>query len=182
MKSVAIYCAAKLGNQPIYEEKAKQLATYLAQQNIQVIYGGAKIGIMGAVAQTTMQNGGQVIGVMPKFLVDKEIANSDITELIITENMSQRKYKMIELADGFIALPGGFGTLEEIFEVITLAQVEQLNKPIAFYNIDNYYTPLFQFLENCVKTGLLHQKHFDLVIIDADYESLLNRMINHKKQ
>jgi len=119
MKSIAIYCAAKLGNNPIYEQQAKKFAEYLVSQKINVVYGGAKVGIMGVIAETTMANGGNVYGVMPKFLSDKEIANTNITELTITETMSQRKYKMIELADGFIALPGGFGTFEEIFEVIT---------------------------------------------------------------
>lgn len=181
MKSVAIYCAAKSGNNPIYAQQAKKFAEYLVTQNINVVYGGAKVGIMGVIAETTLANNGKVFGVMPQFLVDKEVANPNITELTITETMSQRKYKMIDLADGFIALPGGFGTFEEIFEVITLAQVNQLHKPIGFLNINNYYSPLFTFLESCLQTGLLAQEHFNLLTIDDDYERLIVKMKNYSK-
>lgn len=181
MKSVAIYCAGKIGNNPIFAHEAKKFAEYLVTQNINVVYGGAKVGIMGVIAETTMANGGKVYGVMPQFLVDKEIANPNITELTITETMSQRKYKMMDLADGFIALPGGFGTFEEIFEVITLAQVNQLHKPIGFLNINNYYTPLITFLESCLQTGLLAQEHFNIINIDSDYERLIAKMQNYNK-
>jgi len=178
MKALAIYCAAKLGNESIYEQKTRELAKYLAAEKIDIVYGGAKVGIMGVLAETAMQNGANVYGVMPNFLVNREIANTNITQLFVTETMSQRKYKIMELADGFIALPGGFGTLEEIFEVLTLAQVNQHNKPIGIYNINNYYSPLLQFLENCVKTGLLSQNHFDLIVVDSDHKKLIAKMRN----
>lgn len=181
MKTITVYCAAKLGNDPTFAHEAREFAKYLVQQNIDIVYGGSKLGIMGVIAETTIENGGKIHGVMPQFLVDKEIANPNITELIITETMSQRKYKMMDLADGFIALPGGFGTLEEIFEVLTLAQVNQLKKPIGFLNINNYYTPLLTFLENCLQSGLLAQKHFNIINIDSDYERLLLKMRNYKK-
>ncbi len=182
MKSVAIYCASKLGNKEVYAQQAKNLAQYLFSKNIDIVYGGAKVGIMGIVAEETMKLGGNVYGVMPQFLVDKEVANPNITNLVITQTMSERKYKMMELAEGFIALPGGFGTFEEIFEVLTLAQVKQLHKPIGFLNIDNYYTPLLTFLKGCVDTGLLALEHFDIIHIHEDYEILLDQMQEYYKE
>ena len=182
MKSIAIYCGSSLGNDPKIVEDAIELGKKLAEENIAVVYGGAKIGIMGTVADAALNNGGEVIGVIPEFLKRKEIAHTNLTELYTTETMVARKMKMIELSEGFIALPGGFGTMEELFEVITALQLAQIQHPVAILNSNGYYNELIALMKNMMQKQLLKEKNFDMLIIENDVTKLLERMRNFVPQ
>ena len=146
MKSIAIFCGSALGADPIYLRTAQNVGRCLAEQGITLVYGGGRSGLMGVVADSALAAGGQVIGVIPQVLVTKELAHPGLTELHVVENMQQRKSKMSELADGFVAMPGGVGTLEEIFEQWTWAQLGIHLKPCAFLNVDGFYDDLLKFL------------------------------------
>ncbi|MEM6719076.1 MAG: TIGR00730 family Rossman fold protein [Bacteroidota bacterium] len=182
MKSIAIYCGSSLGNDPKIVADAAELGKKLAQENITVIYGGSKIGIMGTVANAALEHGGEVIGVIPEFLKRKEIAHTDLTELHTTQTMVARKMKMIELAEGFIALPGGFGTMEELFEVITALQLAQIQHPVAILNSNGYYDELIAMMHTMMQKQLLKEKNFDMLIIEKDIPKLLERMKNFVPQ
>lgn len=176
MKSIAIYCGSSLGNDPKIIADAIELGTVLAEQDITMIYGGSQIGIMGTVANTVMEKGGKVIGVIPEFLKRKEVVHTGLDELHTTKTMVARKMKMIELAEGFIALPGGFGTLEELFEVVTALQLGQMNYPVAILNSNGYYDNLIAMMQTMMQKGLLKKKNFDLLIIENSVSKLLERM------
>ncbi len=154
MKSIGIFCGSSAGEHPLYLETARLVGRTLAQQGLALVYGGGKVGLMGAVADAALEAGGVVIGVMPRGLVEREIAHRGLTELHVVEDMHERKTKMAALADGFIALPGGAGTLEEIFEQWTWAQLGIHEKPCAFLNIKGYYDPLQAMVDNMVREGL----------------------------
>ena len=178
MKSIAIYCGSSLGNDPKIVADAVELSKMLAKQNITLVYGGAQVGIMGTVANTVLENNGKVIGVIPEFLKRKEIVHQGITALHTTKTMVERKIKMIELAEGFIALPGGFGTMEELFEVITALQLAQISHPVAILNSNGYYDELIAMMHTMMKKGLLKEKNFNMLIIETDVSTLLHRMKN----
>lgn len=176
MKSISVFCGSSSGYESIYKENAIILGESLAKKGIRLIYGGADIGLMGAMADAALRNGGEVVGIIPGFLQDKEIAHKNLTELIITTTMHERKAKMADLCDGVIAMPGGFGTLEEFFEMLTWGQLMIHSKPVALLNIDGYYDDLMRFLENSVEKGFLKQENFDMIIIDDEIERLLDKM------
>lgn len=155
MKRIAVYCGSKLGNQAVIAEDAKKLGALLAEENIELIYGGSNVGLMGIVADAVLENGGSVIGVLPTFLNDREIAHEHLSQLIIVDNMHQRKEKMLELADGFIALPGGPGTLEELFEAFTWGQIGLHQKPCGILNSAGFYTHLEGHFKQMVETGFM---------------------------
>src|SRR5918993_1835297 len=155
MKSVAIFCGSSSGTDPLYKVQATALGITLAHQRIEIIYGGAKVGLMGAVADAALSAGGKVTGVIPRFLRSKEIAHTDLTELIMVESMHERKTKMHELCDGIIALPGGFGTLEELFEILTWAQLGLHKKPIGLLDVQGYFDPLLSFLDHAMDQGFV---------------------------
>ncbi|AXG70936.1 LOG family protein YvdD [Kordia sp. SMS9] len=178
MKSIAIYCGSSLGNDPKIVADAAELGKKLAEENITVIYGGARIGIMGTVANTALKHEGKVIGVIPEFLKRKEVVHTELTELHTTETMVERKMKMIDMAEGFIALPGGFGTLEELFEVITALQLAQMEHPVAILNSNGYYDQLIAMMQTMMQKELLKPKNFDMLIIETDIQILLERMRN----
>lgn len=180
MKSIAVFCGSRDGASSAYIQGAKQLGTELAKQKITLVYGGARVGIMGAVADTVLEYGGKVIGVMPKFLQDKELSHPHLTELIIVESMHERKMKMASLADGFIALPGGPGTLEEYFEVFTWAQIGLHRKPCGLLNINHYYDPLVSLFQHMTNEQFMEQKHRDMVLIDNDASRLLTRFFTYE--
>ena len=153
MKSITVFCGSSSGTDGVYKSQATLLGRALAERNIQLVYGGAQIGLMGAVADGVLTHGGRAIGVLPGFLKSKEIAHDRLTELIIVETMHERKTKMHELCDGVIALPGGFGTLEELFEMLTWGQLGLHKKPIGLLNTDNFYDPLITLLQTMVDNG-----------------------------
>jgi uncharacterized protein (TIGR00730 family) len=179
MKRITVFCASSFGTDKIYEEQAIALGRTLAEQNIELVYGGANVGLMGAVADGTLNAGGNVIGVLPNFLRSKEIAHQGLTELILVESMHERKTKMNELCDGVIALPGGFGTLEELFEMLTWAQLGLHKKPIAILNVNGFYDSLLELLETMTEKGLLKEVNQKMLLVSEDIEDLLNQMKNY---
>lgn len=179
MKRITVFCGSSSGFEKIFEEKACQLGKTLARNNIGLVYGGAKVGLMGALANGTIENGGEVIGVLPQFLKNVEIAHEHLTELICVETMHQRKAKMDELSDGVIMLPGGFGTLEEFFEMLTWAQLGLHRKPVAVFNVNGFYDDLLSLFQKMVQKGFLKPMNLDLVIVSDDIEDLLQKMKNY---
>ncbi len=150
MKRVTVFCGALEGHKTIYKEQAQALGQALVRKHIELIYGGGQIGLMGILADSVLQNGGKVIGVIPQYLKTKELAHSNLSELIVVQTMHERKAKMNELTDGVIALPGGFGTLDELFEMLTWAQLGLHKKPVGILNVDNFYDKLIDFIESLV--------------------------------
>jgi len=176
MKSIAVFCGASMSNDAIINSQAYDFGKVLAKENIQLIYGGAKIGVMGEVASGVLGNGGKAIGVIPDFLTSKEVVHTDLSELIITETMHERKLKMHELSDGIVALPGGFGTLEELFEMLTWAQLGLHKKPIGILNINGFYDDLLHFVETMIDKGLLKSNQKRLLLVANTAEELLEKM------
>ncbi len=179
MKRITVFCASSFGTDKIYEEQAALVGKTLAEQNIDVVYGGANVGLMGAVADGALNAGGKVIGVLPNFLRSKEIAHLGLTELILVESMHERKTKMNDLCDGVIALPGGFGTLEELFEMLTWAQLGLHKKPIAVLNINGFYDSLIELLQTMTEKGLLKEVNQKMLLVSNDIDDLLNQMRNY---
>lgn len=180
MKSITVFCGSSFGSDEIYKEQAILLGQTLAKQNIQLIYGGANVGLMGAVADGVLLEGGKVIGVLPHFLQSKEIAHQDLTELILVETMHERKTKMNDLCDGVIVLPGGYGTLEEFFEMITWAQLGLHKKPIAILNINRFYDDLIKLVQNMVDKGFLKQINQEMLLVSDSIDELLEKMKNYR--
>jgi len=176
MKAIAVFCGSSSGNNENYKKQAIRLGQVLAKKNIDLVYGGAKVGLMGAIAEGALNNGGKVIGVLPTFLKSKEIAHSELTELILVESMHERKTLMHEMSDGVIALPGGFGTMEELFEMLTWSQLGLHKKPIGMLNIDGFYNALISLLDNMVEKGLLKPKNREMLLVDDNIDSLLYQM------
>ncbi|MHC0447716.1 LOG family protein [Flavobacterium sp. 3-218] len=179
MKRITVFCASSFGTEKIYEEQATALGKTLAEQNIELVYGGANVGLMGAVADGALNAGGKVIGVLPNFLRSKEIAHLGLTELILVESMHERKTKMNDLCDGVIALPGGFGTLEELFEMLTWAQLGLHKKPIAVLNVNGFYDSLIELLQTMTEKGLLKEVNQKMLLVSDTIEDLLEQMKNY---
>ncbi|MCD9855879.1 TIGR00730 family Rossman fold protein [Epilithonimonas sp. JDS] len=180
MKRVTVFCGSSFGTDDIFRTQAYSLGKTLAAQNIGLVYGGANVGLMGAVADGVLEKGGEVIGVLPNFLKSKEIAHDHLTELILVETMHERKTKMNDLCDGVIALPGGFGTLEEFFEMLTWAQLGLHKKPIAILNIDGFYDDLITFIQTTVDKGFLKKVNQDMLIVSDNIDDLLDQMKNYQ--
>ena len=178
MKSIVVFCGSSPGKNPEICEIAHNLGKKLAEEKIRVIYGGAQAGVMGAVANGCLENGGEVIGALPHFLSAKEIRHHALTEMFMVDSMHERKMKMNELSDGVIALPGGFGTLEELFEMLTWAQLGLHQKPIGILNIAGYFNHLFQFFEVMMSENLLKEKYRSLVLKSAEIGDLLLQIRN----
>lgn len=176
MKRIAVFCASSLGARPTYAEAAKALAHVLAQRRMEVVYGGGNIGLMGVLADTLLARGGRVIGVIPDFMIEKEWAHTHLTELRVVKSMHERKAIMAELADGFVALPGGFGTLEEFCEVLTWAQLGLHRKPFGLVNTDGFYAHFLSFLDHAVQEQLIKPKNRRLVLQAATPAELLDQM------
>lgn len=176
MKRITVFCGSSNGTDEIYKSSAIELGKALAQQNIELVYGGAKVGLMGAVADGALAGGGKVIGVLPHFLSTKEIAHEQLTELIRVESMHERKTKMNELCDGVIALPGGFGTMEELFEMLTWAQLGLHQKPIALYNVNGFYDDLITMIQVMVSKGFLKEINQKMLLVSSDVNDLLAQM------
>jgi uncharacterized protein (TIGR00730 family) len=176
IKVVCIYCGSSKGRDPLFSETAHNLGQYLASKEISIIYGGAQVGLMGSLANGSLTYGGEVIGILPSFLSIKEIAHDNLTETIMTDNMHQRKQMMFEKSDAFIILPGGFGTLDEMFEILTWGQLGLHTKPIGVLNINGYYDHLLAFLDNIVYQGLMNQRNRDMLISASDIDSLMDML------
>ena len=180
MKRITIFCGSSFGTEKVYEEQAYLVGKTLAREKIGLVYGGAKIGLMGAVANGVLENEGIAIGVLPTFLKKVEIAHEGLSELILVETMHQRKTKMDELSDGTIALPGGFGTLEEFFEMLTWAQLGLHKKPVALLNINGFYDDLLSFIQTMIDKGFLKQINRDMLLVNDNIEDLLQQMKNYQ--
>jgi uncharacterized protein (TIGR00730 family) len=161
MKSICVYCGSNTGAKPVYAERATALGARIAAEGLQLVYGGGNVGLMGIVADAVLENGGEVVGVIPEQLVQWEVAHKGVTRLEVVANMHERKARMFDLADGFIALPGGFGTLDEMFEMLTWRQLGLGRKPCAFLDVDGFYAPLIGMIDRMVEERFLHpeQRH-----------------------
>ncbi len=179
MNSIAVFCGSSSGNDPYIVKESYDLGVAMAKADITLVYGAAKIGIMGRVAEAVLENGGKAIGVIPEFLKTKEVVNTNLTELIVTENMHDRKILIYEKSDGFIILPGGFGTMDELFEITTWGQLGLHTKPIGILNINGYYDALIAQCKTMVERGFLKQENLDAVVIDSTIEGILNKMNNY---
>jgi uncharacterized protein (TIGR00730 family) len=177
MKRVCVFCGANAGARPDYGLAAQRLAGLLAGRGLGLVYGGGKVGLMGMIADSMLNAGGEVIGVIPHSLVAKEVAHRGVTELRIVDTMHQRKAMMNELSDAFIALPGGFGTLDEFFEMLTWSQLGIHGKPGGLLNVAGYYDGLLAMLDHAVAERFLRPAHRRLVVADADADVLLQRLV-----
>ncbi|ETT02035.1 TIGR00730 family Rossman fold protein [Providencia sp. PROV188] len=175
IKSVAVYCGSSMGTNEIYQKQAIEFAKELVKRDIALVYGGASVGLMGTVADTVLSLGGKAIGVIPSLLEEREISHKNLTELYKVDTMHQRKSKMIELADGFVAMPGGYGTLEEYSEVFTWSQIGLHTKPCGLFNINNYWQPLIDMTNKMADEGFLHEKYRHMAIVESSPASLLDQ-------
>lgn len=176
--SLAVFCASSDGVDTKIFEDAYSVGEFLANKRIELIFGGSKLGLMGQVARGVLDNNGKVTGVIPDFLKTKEVVHTGLTNLITTRDMHQRKLKMHDLSDGFIALPGGFGTLEELFEILTWAQLGLHQKPIGILNSNGYYVDLLNFIDTMIKKGLLKEEYLNLLLVSETIEDLYEQMLN----
>ena len=176
MKNVCVFCGSSMGTNPVYREKAIELANYLIQNDMTLIYGGADVGLMKILADKMLEAHKTVIGIMPKHLIEKEVAHMGITELIEVESMAERKDKLISMSDGFIALPGGFGTLDELAEVMVLDQLRVIEKPMGLLNVNNYFDYLVKYFELGVKEGFIRQEHLDNLFVDSNALGLMEKI------
>jgi len=180
MQRIAVFCGSSIGFKADYALDAKKVGEYFAKNNIGLVYGGGKIGMMGVLADTIMENNGEVIGVIPNLLRHEEVAHSKITRMIVTKKMSKRKVKISKMVDGYIALAGGFGTLDEIFEALTLGQLGIENKPVGILNTNGFFTPTLNQLDHMVKEGFLKQSNRDMLLVSDKIEDLIYKMENYQ--
>lgn len=171
--TIAVFCGSSAGNNIEYENATKSLGKYFAQNNIDVVYGGGRVGLMGTLADSVLEHGGKVCGVIPEKLKDKELAHTGVTELKVVKDMHERKATMAQMSDVFVALPGGVGTLEEIFEVWTWAQLGFHSKPCAFYNINGFYDKLIDMVTSMSNEGFLKEEYVNMLIQTDDQEELI---------
>ena len=180
MKKVVVFCGSSVGFNSVYKEAAIELGNYFATNNIAMVYGGGKIGMMGVIADTILAQKGEVIGVIPKLLEKEEVVHREVTELIITKKMSDRKVIMSKLIDGYITLPGGFGTLDELFEALTLNQLHIEQKPVGLLNVNGFFDYTLKQLDVMVTEGYLKQYNRDLLLIDSTVDGLMQQMLNYQ--
>jgi uncharacterized protein (TIGR00730 family) len=180
VKRLCIFCGSSPGARPAYRAAAEGLGTLLAQRGIGLVYGGASVGLMGAVADAALAAGGEVVGVLPRSLARKELAHERLTELRLVDSMHERKAQMAELSDGFVALPGGVGTLEELFEILTWAQLGLHAKPCALLDTAGYFEPLLAVLDRAVDERFLRPPHRAMLLVDEAPERLLDAMVRYR--
>ena len=176
LQSIAVYCGARSGHDPIYEQEAYKLGRILADRSITLVYGGGNVGLMKQVADGCLAHGGSVIGVIPKMLADLELAHPDIQKLYLTQSMQERKMMMAQLADGFIAMPGGFGTMEEMFEVLSLTQLGYHKKPVGILNVQNYYHHLKEWIVHAHNEGFINKNHAQMLIFEEKPCRLIEKL------
>jgi len=176
IKSIGVFCGSSLGAKPVYRDCAVKLAQFFLKNGIELVYGGANVGLMAILADTMLIKGGKVTGVMPESLVKKEVAHAGLTRMLIVKSMQERKQVMARLSDAFITLPGAFGTLDELFEVLTWNQLGIISKPIGILNAGGYFTALFAMLDHAVSEKFLRPEHRDLLVIDDDVSILFEKL------
>jgi uncharacterized protein (TIGR00730 family) len=180
MRRLCVFTGSRPGNRPEYAEAARELGTAIARRGMGLVYGGANVGVMREIADAALAAGGEVIGVIPRALVEREVAHRGLTELRVVETMHVRKATMEELSDGFIALPGGFGTLDELFEILTWAQLGLHAKPIGLLNVAGFFDPLLTWIEHCVSEGFLPPEHREMLLVSGNSEELLEMLLRRK--
>lgn len=176
MRRICVFCGSRPGVRPVYREVAESLGKTLAERGIELVYGGGNVGLMGIVADACLAAGGKVVGVIPRALMEWEVGHEGLTRLEVVDSMHSRKARMAELADGFVALPGGLGTFEELFEILTWAQLGFHNKPIALLNVDAYYQPLIQMMDRGVTEGFMKAENRGLLLVEDNVQALLRAM------
>ena len=180
MQNVCVYCGSSMGFEGIHQEAAQAFGQTLAARQLGLVYGAGNVGLMGVVANAVLDNGGKVIGVIPQFLKDWEVAHTGLTELIVTQNMHSRKEKMADLSDAFVALSGGFGTMDELFEILTWSQLELHQKPIVILNLNGFYDPLLAMVDQLVKGGFLKSENRDLLLVATSVEAVFEKLASFK--
>ena len=180
IRTLCVFCGSSVGNHPLYSDIARRLAEFLLEKKISLVYGGANVGLMGIMADTMLAGNGKVIGVMPKSLVEHEVAHQNLTEMHIVSGMQERKAMMADLSDAFMALPGAYGTLDELFEVLTWNQLGIINKPIGLLNINGFYDHLVSMLDHAVAEKFLRPEHRNMLLIGEDIEQLIQNLENYK--
>jgi uncharacterized protein (TIGR00730 family) len=180
MTTVCVFCGSRAGNRPAYAEAARRLGTALVARGMDLVYGGGHVGLMGVIADVVLAAGGRAVGVIVQSLVERELAHTGLTELIVVETMHQRKALMAERADAFVALPGGYGTGDELFEILTWAQLGFHARPIGLLNTAGYFDPLLSWLDHMVREDFLRPKHRELVLVADDADRLLERLRQFK--
>lgn len=176
MRNICVFCGSSPGSRPSYTEVARKLGEHLASQGITLVYGGARVGLMGVVADAALSKGGRVVGILPGFMEGKEIAHPGLTELIIVKSMHERKAQMAERSDAFIAMPGGYGTFEELFEMLTWTQLGLQQKPCGLLNVEGYYAPLCAQLDRAVIDGFMRSQHREMLLLEDDGPHLVRRL------
>ena len=176
LKTVCVFCAANPGSHPQYVERAAAMGRHLAQSKRRLVYGGGRTGLMGALADAALDAGGEVIGIMPRHLVDREVAHTELSELRVVSSMHERKALLAELSDGFLAMPGGLGTLEELFEIWTWGQLGLHSKPYGLLQVEGFFTPLLDFLDQAVTAGFIRAANREMLVVDDDPAALIARM------
>ncbi|WP_460923615.1 LOG family protein [Pontibacter brevis] len=179
MKSIGVFCGANHGQGEVYQKAAATLGSMMAAQNIALVFGGGKVGLMGTIADAVLAGGGQAIGVIPQSLVDREVAHAGLSELHVVQTMHERKALMAARSDAFIAMPGGFGTLDEVNEIITWNQLGIIRKPVAFYNVNGYFNKFMEMVDHGVTEGFIKEVYRDSLIVEADAEILLRRITSY---
>ena len=179
MKAVCVFCGSNIGRNPAYVEAANSVGTALARSGLKLVYGGGKVGLMGAVADAVIAAGGRADGVMPRALVEREIAHAGLAQLHVVETMHQRKMMMSDLADAFVALPGGAGTLEEFFEQWTWALLGIHRKPCGLLNVADYFGPLITMMQNIAAEGFIAERYVEMLVIESEIEPMLKRFANY---
>ena len=173
MRSICVFCGSRTGADPLYADAAQKFGEALAGSRLRLVYGGGSVGLMGTIASAALAAGGEVVGVIPRALFAKELAHPRLTELRVVEGMHERKATMADLADGFVALPGGLGTLDEFFEIWTWVQLGFIRKPFGLLNVGGYFDPLLAFLERVRDQGFMHREHLDMLLVADEPAAML---------
>jgi uncharacterized protein (TIGR00730 family) len=180
MKRICVYCGSSTGNDPKYIEMAKQLGKELAENNIELVYGGGNVGMMGVIANSVVKNNGKVIGVITEKLLEMEVAFTELSDLRVVDTMHERKALMARLSDGFIAMPGGFGTMDEMFEVLTWSQLNIHQKPCGFLNVNGYYDKLIDFIDHMMKENFVNPECKNIMQVSENPKELIEQIKNYK--
>ncbi len=176
MRSICVFCGSSTGSEEVYKTQTKKFGQLISKNDLTMVYGGGKVGLMGILADAVIKSGGKSIGVIPQSIVDLEIAHDNLTELFVVDSMSERKIKMTELSDAFVALPGGFGTLDELAEVLTYNQLRIIDKPVGLLNVKGYFDPLIQFFNHAVEEKFVREEHRNNIFISDNATELLEML------
>lgn len=176
MRSICVFCGSSSGKKEVYKSRTKQFGELIGKNDLTLVYGGGKVGLMGILADAVIETGGRSIGVIPQSIVDLEIAHDNLSELFVVDSMAERKIKMTELSDAFVALPGGFGTLDELAEVLTYNQLRIIDKPVGLLNVNGYFDPLISFFNHSVEEGFVREEHRNNIFISDDAGELMEML------